>query len=321
MSEQIKFYKGMESDLPARGAIEIGALYHCVDTNNTYLGVLNPFIELEYSGLDETSYRWGLTIFKAAAALGSLTKGYVYKVGSSSWYYALSSKEYTIVDRSYESKNAAESNINNLKPNTYYYFTSSKGVAKTTDLLPGYELYSSAVGKRQVGGGMSLDEGDAHGVFSFASGTSNTDLAAAIAGIDIKALEESFVGSLIDVREKVVETLGERAGYMYDQIGTAPIAEGEASITHGSGNNSLTALGTTVGVANKAGARGFYIYSIVKNDNKEIPVSVPNESGEYTNIKESHPTWKITLSTTQGTEFTYNKESIALTSNKSKTWN
>lgn len=38
MSEQLKFYKGLEEDLPISN-IEIGALYHCEDTGNTYRGI------------------------------------------------------------------------------------------------------------------------------------------------------------------------------------------------------------------------------------------------------------------------------------------
>lgn len=40
MSEQLKFYKGIEANLPTSG-IEIGALYHCTDTGNTYIGTSN----------------------------------------------------------------------------------------------------------------------------------------------------------------------------------------------------------------------------------------------------------------------------------------
>ena len=36
MSEQLKFFKGNETNLPAE--VEQGALYHCEDTGNTYLG-------------------------------------------------------------------------------------------------------------------------------------------------------------------------------------------------------------------------------------------------------------------------------------------
>ena len=45
MSENLKFYKGLEANLPTLG-IEIGALYHCTDTGNTYRGVTSTEMEL-----------------------------------------------------------------------------------------------------------------------------------------------------------------------------------------------------------------------------------------------------------------------------------
>lgn len=45
MSEQIKFYKGSEANLPTSG-IEIGAFYHCEDTGNTYRGISATELEL-----------------------------------------------------------------------------------------------------------------------------------------------------------------------------------------------------------------------------------------------------------------------------------
>jgi hypothetical protein len=39
MSENLKFYKGLEKDLAQIIRIEPGAIYHCVDTGNTYLGI------------------------------------------------------------------------------------------------------------------------------------------------------------------------------------------------------------------------------------------------------------------------------------------
>ena len=49
MSEQLKFYKGLEGDLPVGSNIIIGALYHCTDTKNTYLGTSSG-LELWASG-------------------------------------------------------------------------------------------------------------------------------------------------------------------------------------------------------------------------------------------------------------------------------
>jgi hypothetical protein len=53
MSEQLYFYKGLERDLPTSN-IKIGGLYHCTDTNNTYIGISATSMELWSSG---TSYR------------------------------------------------------------------------------------------------------------------------------------------------------------------------------------------------------------------------------------------------------------------------
>ena len=50
MSEQVKFYKGSEADLPTSG-IEVGAFYHCEDTKNTYRGISDTQLELYSSAL------------------------------------------------------------------------------------------------------------------------------------------------------------------------------------------------------------------------------------------------------------------------------
>ncbi len=44
MSETLKFYKGLEEDLPT--TYEPGALYHCTDTGNTYLATSTTKIQL-----------------------------------------------------------------------------------------------------------------------------------------------------------------------------------------------------------------------------------------------------------------------------------
>lgn len=53
MSENLYFYKGLEKDLPRTG-IKIGALYHCTDTKNTYIGKTATTMELWSSA---TSYQ------------------------------------------------------------------------------------------------------------------------------------------------------------------------------------------------------------------------------------------------------------------------
>jgi hypothetical protein len=49
MSENLYFYKGLESNLPKSGII-IGGLYHCTDTKNTYIGISTTKMELWANG-------------------------------------------------------------------------------------------------------------------------------------------------------------------------------------------------------------------------------------------------------------------------------
>jgi hypothetical protein len=185
MSEQLKFYKGMENALPEKANIEKGALYHCIDTNNTYLGTFEPFIEMSFTGYNTTSYDSRLESlgFSVAALAGRLTAGTVYKVYQSH-YYALSSNEYELVNLITNKDN----NLTSLRTNSYYYCTDEQKVYKTTDLMPAYELYSSAVGKRQVGGGIILDDGDAIGKHSIAGGSTKKEFVSAIVGDDLANL-------------------------------------------------------------------------------------------------------------------------------------
>ena len=45
MSENVYFYKGLETNLPTSG-ITAGGLYHCTDTGNTYIGVSSTELQL-----------------------------------------------------------------------------------------------------------------------------------------------------------------------------------------------------------------------------------------------------------------------------------
>lgn len=54
MSENLYFYKGYESDLPRTG-IKVGALYHCIDTGNTYRGISDVAMELFSNTINSVS--------------------------------------------------------------------------------------------------------------------------------------------------------------------------------------------------------------------------------------------------------------------------
>lgn len=45
MSENLYFYKGVESNL-SNVEVKAGALYHCTDTKNTYIGTAEGTLEL-----------------------------------------------------------------------------------------------------------------------------------------------------------------------------------------------------------------------------------------------------------------------------------
>ena len=72
MSEQLKFFKGFETNLPQRDQIQVGALYHCVDTNNTYLGVGDFLIEVPISGSIEQKSSMTKGSFDALQLINSL---------------------------------------------------------------------------------------------------------------------------------------------------------------------------------------------------------------------------------------------------------
>lgn len=46
MNEFIKFYKGEKSGLPKPPNIEPGAMYHCIDTGETFLGISKNYLKL-----------------------------------------------------------------------------------------------------------------------------------------------------------------------------------------------------------------------------------------------------------------------------------
>lgn len=54
MLENLKFYKGLEANLPTYN-IEPGALYHCEDTGNTYIGITTTEMKLYSSAVGKYS--------------------------------------------------------------------------------------------------------------------------------------------------------------------------------------------------------------------------------------------------------------------------
>ena len=75
MSENLYFYKGLEEALP-KNNIKTGALYHCTDTKNTYIGKSGNKLELWSSGTSYQQLDGGVVIGDGdAAALFSIAGG------------------------------------------------------------------------------------------------------------------------------------------------------------------------------------------------------------------------------------------------------
>jgi hypothetical protein len=60
-TEQLYFYKGSEANLPKSG-IKVGALYHCTDTKNTYIGKPGNTMELWSSATSRQQLNGGVVI-------------------------------------------------------------------------------------------------------------------------------------------------------------------------------------------------------------------------------------------------------------------
>ena len=74
-NEQVYFYKGSEANLPTNG-IKVGALYHCTDTKNTYIGTSETVLELWSSGTSYQQLDGGVVIGDGnAPALFSIAGG------------------------------------------------------------------------------------------------------------------------------------------------------------------------------------------------------------------------------------------------------
>jgi len=127
-----------------------------------------------------------------------------------------------------------------------------------------WDLVSKALPIENGGGENSLviNEGTATGDYSIASGTTDKSLVTDIVGIDISTLPDSMLE----------EYLGDRTSQIKEMINNPSEATGAASISHGNGNKSITGISTTLGVANMAGSRGFYIYKVSIIDNNSVQV-------------------------------------------------
>ena len=105
-----------------------------------------------------------------------------------------------------------------------------------------------------------INAGNATGEYSIAGGTNDKDLAENLIGYDVSSIADSII----------IEKLGNRGLFIKEQADKVSEAEGELSVSYGVGNQSLTALSTTLGIANQAGSKGFYLFKAVGNSDSTI---------------------------------------------------
>lgn len=101
--EQLKFFKGKEEDLLKKTDIEAGAIYHCTDTKNTYLGTSQNGLIPYSSAIGKATNKIGGEIFndyvnniagEGAHAEGESTRAegkFSHAEGGGCWAY----REYT----------------------------------------------------------------------------------------------------------------------------------------------------------------------------------------------------------------------------------
>lgn len=133
-----------------------------------------------------------------------------------------------------------------------------------------------------------VNSGTATGKKAIAGGDSNESIINEILGYDVNNSLDSAM-----LRE-----FGTMGPFISRQADKASAATGDLSSAYGVGNQSLTSSTTTFGIANQAGARGFYIHRLVCNDDYTITV--------YLNDTQA-PMYKYQAPTYSGsTTFTWN---------------
>lgn len=103
-----------------------------------------------------------------------------------------------------------------------------------------------------------INDGDANGAYSIAGGTTDNTLVTNLVGYDISSIPDS----------EIEKRLGKRGLYIKERADDKSEANGDLTVAYGVGNQSLTGMSNTMGVANQAGSKGFYVYKaeIVTDD-------------------------------------------------------
>lgn len=109
------------------------------------------------------------------------------------------------------------------------------------------------------------------GVVSIAGGTNDKTLANKIVGYDISSISDAIIE----------EQFGSRGLFIKEQSNKDSESIGDLTVAYGVGNQSITALSNTLGVANQAGSKGFYLYKAIVNNDDTITIYLNNTQKPY----------------------------------------
>lgn len=126
---------------------------------------------------------------------------------------------------------------------------------------------STGSGKNSI----QFGEAKANGDYSLAGGTISKDIITDILGYDITNIQDTTI----------IEKLGERGLFIKDRAEQSSEALGSLSVSHGAGNQSITAASNTIGIANQAGSRGFYIHKIICNSDSTLSIYLNDTQKPY----------------------------------------
>lgn len=139
--------------------------------------------------------------------------------------------------------------------------------------LPFYAEYES-INTGDGNESIIFGEGSATGDYAIAGGTTDSSLVKEITGIEIESIPDSSIEA----------ELGEGGLRLKENLlaNPEPRASGAASLSFGTGTNSITAMSVTTGAGTEAGSKGFYIHRIhIPEDGGNITIDLSTTKKPY----------------------------------------
>jgi hypothetical protein len=116
-----------------------------------------------------------------------------------------------------------------------------------------------------------IDQGIATSTNAIAGGTTDKSIVTNIVGYDVSTIPD----------DTITEKLGHRGLFIKERASSASEATGALSTAYGVGNQSITGMANTIGVANQAGSKGFYIHKVVSNQDNTLTIYLNDTQKPY----------------------------------------